>query len=167
VTVLVAGVGNVFLGDDGFGVEVVRRLSTRDIPSSVRVADYGIRGTHLAYDIAGAEHALVVLVDATSRGEPPGTVYVVELDGTTEISTAALDAHGMTPDAVLELVSLLGGRTGRVLLVGCEPATLDEGMGLSPVVERAVDTAVTAVLDLLAENAIEQESPCAWESPAK
>jgi len=169
-TVLVAGVGNVFLGDDGFGVEVVRRLSEVDTPDWARVVDYGIRGMHLAYDLAGAGYELTILVDATSRGDPPGTVYVVELN--TEPGddvSPVLDAHGMQPDVVLALVATLGEDPGRVLLVGCEPARLDQHMGLSPVVENAVETAVTVVRDLLAEHAraARKETPCASASPGK
>lgn len=151
--VLVAGVGNVFLGDDGFGVEVVRRIAAQDLPGWVRVVDYGIRGMHLAYDIAGGGYDVTVLVDATSRGDAPGTVYVVELDQATGADSALLDAHGMQPDVVLGLVALLGGDPGRVLLVGCEPAALDEEMRLSPAVERAVDTGVGAVLGIVGDYA--------------
>lgn len=154
--VLIAGVGNVFLGDDGFGVAVVGRLSGLDLPRSVRVADYGIRGMHLAYELAGGWYDLTILVDATTRGDPPGTVYVVELDPPAAAEFGPerfLDAHGMQPDVVLNLVRLLGGNPGRVLLVGCEPAVLDHHMGLSPVVEQAVETAVQAVLDLVAGRA--------------
>ncbi|HEX5117764.1 MAG TPA: hydrogenase maturation protease [Pseudonocardiaceae bacterium] len=151
---LVAGVGNVFLGDDGFGVEVVRRLSTREFPDWARVADYGIRGMHLAYDLVSGEYATTVLVDAAARGERPGTVSVVELDppDRPDDTATVLDAHGMQPDVVLGLVALLGGDPGRVLLVGCEPAVLDQGMGLSPPVAAAVDLAVTAVTDIIREH---------------
>src|SRR5205085_409243 len=99
-----------------------------------RMADYGIRGMHLAYDLAGGGQELTILVDATTRGDAPGTVYVVELDTSTAVPVVPeaelgparfLDAHGMQPDVVLNLVRLLGGNPGRVLLVGCEPAVLD------------------------------------------
>jgi hydrogenase maturation protease len=151
---LVAGVGNVFLGDDGFGVEVVRRLGTYEHPGWVRVADYGIRGMHLAYDLASGDYATTVLVDAAARGERPGTVSVVELDPPAHPAdtTTVLDAHGMQPDVVLGLVALLGGDPGRVLLVGCEPAVLDQGMGLSPLVAAAIDLAVLAVTDIIREH---------------
>lgn len=157
--VLVAGIGNIFLGDDGFGVEVVRRLADADLPDWVRVGDYGIRGMHLAYDLAGGEYDLTIMVDATSRGDPPGTGYVIELDtapaarppADAGIAAQFMDAHGMQPDVVLNLVDLLGGKLGRVLLVGCEPAELGHRMNLSPPVERAVDIAVTAVVDLIDE----------------
>jgi hydrogenase maturation protease len=165
--VLVAGVGNIFLGDDGFGVEVVRRLSTMELPAHVRLADYGIRGMHLAHDLAGAGYALTVLVDATQRGDLPGTVYVVELTGAT-MDMALLDAHGMQPDAVLGLVRVLGGDPGRVLLVGCEPASLDNGMELSPPVALAVDTAVRVVCDLVEKFPFsDEELACALASLAK
>jgi hydrogenase maturation protease len=150
--VLVAGVGNVFLGDDGFGVEVVRRLAGRSLPGWVRVADYGIRGMHLAHDLAGAEYELTILVDATSRGDRPGTVYVIELDTAAAGAAPALDAHGMQPDVVLGLVRLLGADPGRVVLVGCEPAGLEDGMALSPAVTAAVGTAIDAVLELVADH---------------
>lgn len=168
MTVLVAGVGNVFLGDDGFGVEVARRLSAMDVPPWAKVVDYGIRGMHLAYDLAGADHELTIIVDATSRGDRPGTVYVVELEveATTDVSPV-LDAHGMQPDVVLGLVGLLGEKPGRVLLVGCEPDTVDQRMGLSPSVEAAVEVAARAVLDLIAEHGPREESSCAWASPGK
>jgi hydrogenase maturation protease len=160
--VLVAGVGNVFLGDDGFGVEVVRRLSEVDIPDWVRLVDYGIRGMHLAYDMAGGDYELTILVDAAARGEPPGTVSVVELDPAAERRpdqpVPLLDAHGMQPDVVLALVDQLGGTPGRVVLVGCEPALLDHRMALSPPVERMVDAAVRAVVDLVGRHGSENRT---------
>jgi len=169
--VLVAGVGNIFLGDDGFGVDVARRLSEVDLPAGVRVVDYGIRGMHLAYDLAGGDYDLTVLVDATSRGDAPGTVYVIELDpGSAVDNPSVVDAHGMQPDVVLSLVRLLGADPGRVLLVGCEPETLDSGMGLSPVVSRAVDTAVATVVDLVVDlvaGSSREELSCAWAFPGK
>lgn len=171
--VLVVGVGNVFLGDDGFGVEVARRLSTMDLPDHVRVVDYGIRGMHLAYDLVGADHDLTVLVDATRRGDPPGTVYVIELDVPDAADTGGpaplLDAHGMQPDVVMGLVAVLGGDPGRVLLVGCEPASLEHRMSLSPVVERAVDTAVRVVVGLVDKYpfATNEELACALASLGK
>lgn len=149
--VLVAGIGNVFLGDDGFGVEVVRRLAGVPLPDWVRVADYGVRGLHLAYDLAGADRELTILVDATERGDEAGTVHVVELD-TSVRGEPCLDAHGMQPDVVLNLVAWLGNEPRRVVLVGCEPEVLDHRMGLSPAVERAVGTAAGAVVDLVANH---------------
>ena len=148
--VLVAGIGNVFLGDDGFGVEVVRRLAHAGLPPWVRVADYGVRGMHLAYDLAAANHELTIFVDATERGDEAGTVYVVELDTTARAARPCLDAHSMQPDVVLDLLAVLGKAPGRVLLVGCEPAVVDHRMGLSPVVEQAVGCAVEAVTELVA-----------------
>jgi hydrogenase maturation protease len=167
VTLLVAGVGNVFLGDDGFGVEVARRLATTELPDWVKVADYGIRGMHLAYDLAGGDYHTTVIVDATSRGDAPGTVYVVELDPAAEPPASVLDAHGMQPDVVLGLVTVLGGDPGRVLLVGCEPAVLDHRMALSPPVAAAVDTAVGAVLDIIREHDGKETVPCASAFPVR
>jgi hydrogenase maturation protease len=163
---LIAGVGNIFLGDDGFGVEVASRLATADLPDWVRVADYGISGMHLAYDLAEGYES-TILVDATPRGGEPGTVYVMELDTRVPSAAAAtaapgapeapvadsgallLDAHGMQPDVVLGMLNLLGAEPGRVFLVGCEPASTDEGIGLSEPVTAAVDEAVRIVLDLV------------------
>jgi hydrogenase maturation protease len=153
VTVLVAGVGNIFLGDDGFGVEVARRLQSAALPDDVKVADFGIRGVHLAYELLDG-YELVILVDATPRGEQPGTLYVIEPepDEPDPDEVPALDAHGMDPAAVLNLLGVLGGHVDRLLVVGCEPAVADEGMTLSPPVEAAIDPAVTLVQDLINEH---------------
>jgi hydrogenase maturation protease len=167
---LIAGVGNIFLGDDGFGVEVATRLSGVSLPGWVRVADYGISGMHLAYDLAEG-YETTVLIDATPRGGEPGTVYVMELDpgagarahggapatGTAPVPAAPdagrgiplLDGHGMQPDVVFGMLNMLGADAGRVLLVGCEPASTDERIGLSTPVTAAVDEAVRIVLDLV------------------
>jgi len=155
--ILVAGVGNVFLGDDGFGVEVARRLATESLPAAVHVADFGIRGVHLAYELLQGYDTLVLL-DAASRGEPPGTVFVLEPDFTHEHSLAhgdsgfLLDAHSLDPEMVLAILKDLGGRVGRVLIVGCEPADVSEGMALSAPVQRAVDEAVRVVRALVIEE---------------
>jgi hydrogenase maturation protease len=149
---LIAGVGNIFLGDDGFGVEVAGRLAGAGLPDWVRVADYGISGMHLAYDLAEGFET-TVLVDASPRGEPPGTVYVMELepgrDQAADRGIPLLDAHGMQPDVVFGMLDLLGADAGRVLLVGCEPASTEPGMGLSAPVAAAVDEAVRIVHDLV------------------
>ncbi|MFB9611049.1 hydrogenase maturation protease [Kutzneria kofuensis] len=144
---LIAGVGNIFLGDDGFGVEVARRLSTLDLPDGVQVRDYGVSGMHLAFDLLDS-YDTTILVDATCRGDAPGTVYVVELDPVDE-PTGFIDAHGMQPDVVMQLLAMLGGSSGRVLLVGCEPASVTGHIGLSPAVAGAVDAAVRTVLELV------------------
>jgi hydrogenase maturation protease len=152
-SVLVAGIGNIFLGDDAFGVEVLNRLAQRSLPLGVCVADYGIRSYDLAYALMEEWH-LVILVDALPRGGEPGTLYVLEAqlpEG--EEVPPSLDAHTMNPVAVLQLVSALGGKPGRMLVVGCEPGRLepdDEGnMGLSEPVEAAVDEAVRMVEELI------------------
>ncbi|WP_290050583.1 hydrogenase maturation protease [Amycolatopsis solani] len=144
--VLVAGIGNIFLGDDGFGVEVIKELERADLPPWVQIADYGIAGMHLAYDLMGG-YDTTILLDATPHGRPPGTLSLIEAD-TDDLTTSSIDAHGMQPDAVFRLLRLLGGDAGRVLLVGCEPACLDGGIGLSPQVEAAVPAAVRAVTEL-------------------
>lgn len=152
--ILVAGIGNIFLGDDAFGVEVVRRLQSTGLPTSVQVKDFGIRGFDLAYALQDG-YETVILVDAFPHGEPPGTVYVVEpdLDAAASGSNGAMvDAHSMNPVRVLQMASSMGTNLPRVLLVGCEPENLggDEGhMGLSPTVEPAVDRAAIKVQSLV------------------
>ena len=155
--VLVAGIGNIFLGDDGFGSEVARRLASEVLPDDVTVTDYGIGGIHLAYELLEG-YATAILVDATPRGGEPGTIYVLEpdrdetVDDPTDLPVAMAgalaDAHAMEPGSVLDMVAALGVGT-RVLVVGCEPADVDDRIGLSPSVSRAVDEAVQVVLGLL------------------
>jgi hydrogenase maturation protease len=152
-TILVAGIGNIFLGDDGFGVEVARRLAARPQPEGLTVVDYGIRGYDLAYALVrGSDH--VILVDACPRGEPPGTVFVLEPDlAAPDAGQAVLDAHDLNPVHVLRLARSLGAELGPVVVVGCEPATLGppEGqMGLSEPVQAAVEEAVTLIEGLVA-----------------
>jgi hydrogenase maturation protease len=153
--VQVVGIGNIFLGDDGFGVEVVRRLAARPLPAGVRVADYGTRGLHLAFELLEHPEETTILVDATPRGGPAGTVYLIEpdLDRLADLALAGdgggADAHAMTPDAVFSLLRNLGGTPGRVLIVGCEPLRCEEEMGLSPPVADAVDEAMALIHELL------------------
>ena len=155
--ILVAGVGNIFLGDDGFGVEVARRLGAESFPEGVDVADFGIRGVHLAYQLLEGYDTLI-LIDAAARGEAPGTLFVLEPDferpetmQRTE-SGFLLDAHGMDPEMVLGMLKDLGGTVGRVLIVGCEPADVSERMGLSEAVEGAIDAAGALVRRLVQEE---------------
>lgn len=153
---LIAGVGNIFLGDDGFGVEVVRRLADLPLPPGAEIVDAGVRGVHLAYQMLDGYHT-VLLIDASARGGEPGTVYL--LDATEPAAPAcpqspALDGHFMTPDTVLALLDTLSAGTGgsrpeRVLVVGCEPADVEEGIGLSEAVGVGVDEAVALILNLL------------------
>ncbi|HWE61804.1 MAG TPA: hydrogenase maturation protease [Chloroflexota bacterium] len=155
--ILVAGIGNIFLGDDGFGVEVVRRLAGYPLPDGVQVVDFGIRGLDLAYALLDDFHA-VILVDAAARGEPPGTLYLIEPDVDPQ-AEVTLDSHGMDPVKVLALARALGARPAHTVVVACEPAVLGNGddedmlMGLSDRVEAMVDEAVTLVQSLVAEIA--------------
>lgn len=147
---LVAGVGNVFLHDDAFGVEVVKSLAGQPLPPGTEVADFGIRGVHLAYDLLdGCD--LFVLVDAAPRGEQPGTVTVLEAEvpEPDPAGAAVVDAHSLTPQAVFALLAALGGRPGRSLVVACEPADVSPGMGLSEPVRDALPHAVQTIRDLL------------------
>jgi hydrogenase maturation protease len=153
---LVAGIGNIFLGDDGFGVEVARRLATEELPSHVAVRDFGIRGLHLAYEILDGGYETTILVDATSRGGAPGTVYLLEPEintaKTAALPASAPDGHGMNPGAVLGMLQALGGVPGRVLIVGCEPESVEERMGLSASVEGAVSEAVRFVREIIEQR---------------
>ncbi len=156
-SVLVAGVGNVLLADDGFGVEAARLLAQRELPGGVKVADFGIRGMDLAYELQ-EDYDVVVLLDAVARGEPPGTLFVIEHDPDDE-ADGSLDPHGMDPLRVLALARVLGAVPPRVLVVGCEPAVVlppdDERlvMELSPPVRDAARRAVELVESLIAEEA--------------
>jgi hydrogenase maturation protease len=155
---LVAGVGNIFLGDDAFGVEVVQRLARRPLPAGVRVVDFGIRGLDLAYALLDGYEA-VILVDATPRGGQPGTLYVVEPEpgpapppGEGE---PLMEAHNMQPDRVLRLVAALGGHVPRLLVVGCEPQMPAEDEDLpaemTAPVRAAIDEAVLLVESLVTQ----------------
>lgn len=140
-----AGIGNIFLGDDGFGPEVVRCMSDRFTDSdAVRVVDYGIRGIHLAYDLLDGWDALIIVDAVPDRGSP-GALHVFEADHESLGSTTALDAHGMDPGAVFASLSALGGKTPRTIVVGCEVADIQDGIGLSASVGAAVSDAVRAV----------------------
>ncbi|HWC36231.1 MAG TPA: hydrogenase maturation protease [Mycobacteriales bacterium] len=160
---LVAGIGNIFLGDDGFGSAVARELAAYDLPDGVEIADIGIRGVHLGYQLLDGYDTLV-LVDALQRGESPGTVTTLRTHLAAHLpdddSSAPVDPHAMGPDAVLALLARLtasaGAAVDTVYVVGCEPASLDDGIGLSPAVEAAIPLAAAAVIGLL--NA--EESTC-------
>lgn len=159
--ILVAGIGNIFLADDAFGVETVRQLAQRALPEEVRVVDFGIRSYDLAYALADG-YDVVILVDAAPRGEPPGTVYLIEPDlaqlgGSGD---APLDPHSLDPVRVLQLAKSLGGPLAQVYLVGCEPGDLDPEngrLGLSDAVQAAVPKAV-AMIESLAGKLLQSET---------
>lgn len=150
---LIAGLGNIFESDDGFGVEVVGRLGTTDWPDGVELRDFGIRGVHLAYHLLDP-HDLVVIVDAVQRGGEPGTVYVIEHGPDETLAEPAddaplMDAHDLAPDGVLALVPRLGGTLGKVVVIGCEPATITPGMELSAPVAASVEKAAQLVTEFV------------------
>lgn len=153
--VLVAGIGNIFLGDDGFGPEVARRMLTGDtddvgLPEGVRVVDYGIRGMHLAYDLLDGVGTLLI-VDSVPGDGVPGSISMLEV-GPDDLGDGDFDAHGMDPVAVLGSLTSLGGALPPTYVVGCCPADVGEGIGLSPPVAAAVDAAVAVVRTLVAER---------------
>jgi hydrogenase maturation protease len=151
--VLVAGIGNIFLGDDAFGIEVVRRLEQRRLPEHVTARDFGIRSYDLAYAMMG-NWELVILVDALPRGGKAGTLYTMAPD-TAFGEVANIDAHTMNPVAALQLVSALGGEVGRLLVVGCEPGSLepspDGNFRLTAPVSHAIAGAMEIIESLIAQ----------------
>jgi hydrogenase maturation protease len=148
--ILIAGIGNIFLGDDGFGPEVLRHVSQQfTAPDTVRANDYGIAGMHLAYDLLEDWDALV-LVDAVPDRGAPGTVHVFEAEHDSPEYPVGLDAHGMDPATVFASLRALGGEPPRTIVVGCEVADVGEGMGLSGAVRAAVPEAVSAVRSAVA-----------------
>ena len=156
--ILVACIGNIFLGDDGFGVEVARQLIARTWPDDVLIVDYGIRGFDLAFALMDG-YEVTVFVDAIQRGGQPGTLYLIEPDlnelENADQQTMAVEPHGMNPMKVLQTARSMGAEFKRILLVGCEPETFgpeDEGlMGLSRPVEAAISEAVQMIESLIAE----------------
>jgi hydrogenase maturation protease len=159
VSILVACIGNIFQGDDAFGCEVANRLAQRSLGRGVRLVDFGIRALDLTYALLDAP-AVTILVDAVSRGGEPGTLYVIEpdLEDQESAGEAVLDGHSMNPVQVLRVAKAMGGKLGRVLLVGCEPADLggEEGrMGLTPAVAGAIDQA-TAMVESLIEKELQE-----------
>src|SRR5579862_6753455 len=155
--ILIACIGNIFLGDDGFGTEVARRLATRSLPPAVILKDFGIRGLDLTYALLDP-YELVILVDACPRGGEPGAVYLLEPDSVPD-SAAGLEPHAMNPMSVLRMVKSMGGAPSRILIVGCEPADLglEEGkLGLSDPVAAAVDEAVVVIETLVSMEEVPQ-----------
>lgn len=155
--ILVAGIGNIFLGDDAFGVEVAQRLACRELPAGVQVIDFGIRGFDLAFALMD-DYGAVILIDAVPRGEAPGTLFTIEPDWDSLVS-AGVEAHSMNPMKVLAMVKAMGGQPKRILLVGCEPSPMpedEERMGLSEPVERSLDQAVTIIETLIKQLQGEQ-----------
>ena len=167
--ILVAGIGNIFLGDDAFGVEVAQRLLRRSQPEGVRVVDFGIRGLDLTYALLD-DYDTVILVDATPRGQSPGTLYVVEPElaetepaGRAPVNPTPLDMHALDPVKVLGLARAMGGRVRNLLLVGCEPGRIvgDEEvpLGLTEPVRLAVAEAVGLVESLVARQLEKTRQP--------
>jgi hydrogenase maturation protease len=154
--ILIACIGNIFLGDDAFGVEVARRLEQMPLPNNVVIRDFGIRSYDLAYALMD-DWELVIMVDAVPFGSEPGTVYTIDPelpnDGT---ASEAFDAHTMNPVSVLQLVTALGGKVGRILVVGCEPSSVEPNengqTSISPAVQSAIDVAIEVIEELVSCN---------------
>lgn len=162
MNVLIAGMGNIFLGDDGFGSEVAQRMSRRKLPQGVRVVDFGIRGLDLTYALVDDGYDAAILVDATLQGDVPGTLYVIEPEGQEDIDgqsrlDSLISPHEMDAGKVLRTVNAMEGHCERIVLVGCEPESFGEDtyeqgrMGLSEPVAAAVDKAVALIESLLTQ----------------
>jgi hydrogenase maturation protease len=149
MSILVAGLGNVFRGDDAFGVEVLALMARAPMPDGVRLVDFGIRGLHLAFDLLDPPDLLIV-VDAVKRGGEPGTVFVLD-PSEWQAEAAEEDGHALDLPAALDMLESLGGKRPVMRIVGCEPACVDERIGLSPEVEAALEPAAEAVTRLIAE----------------
>jgi hydrogenase maturation protease len=153
--ILVAGIGNAWLRDDGFGGEVAKMLSERELPKGVEVMDFGSGGLDLAYQVMRGYDALI-LIDVSRQGEPPGTLYVMEareadVEGQIE-DGQMLDPHGMDPETVLRFVKYVGGWPGRVFVVACEPEVVEDvGFGLSESVRASLERAADVVLETIGE----------------
>ena len=165
--ILVAGVGNIFLSDDGFGCEVARRLASEELPEGVTVADFGIKGVHLAYELLEG-YDTVIVVDAAPCGGAPGSLYLIEpkleevaesplVQAASEGDSPLVDAHGLQPDAIFGMLKALGGTVGRALVVGCEPEDVSDGIGLTSTVEEAVEPTVRRLADIVHRLAESQE----------
>jgi hydrogenase maturation protease len=153
--ILLAGIGNIFHGDDAFGCEMIRQLTAEALADGVTAIDYGIRSYDLAYALNG-DHDAVVLIDAAGRGQEPGTVYVLELDPKqlNELDRGAIDPHAMNPVSVIQMAQSFGAIKPKLYLVGCEPENLggEEGaMGLSERVQAAMPQALEMVTNLVSE----------------
>jgi hydrogenase maturation protease len=153
--ILVAGIGNIFFGDDAFGCEVAKVLSRRELPDGVRVKDFGIRSYDLAYAIMD-DYDATILIDATPRGEAPGTLYLIEpeINKLDDEGEEVVNAHSMNPLRVLQMVRSLGGQSRKVYLVGCEPGVLeseDGRMGLSEKIQAAIEPAVKMIEKLIVD----------------
>jgi hydrogenase maturation protease len=174
--ILIAGIGNIFKADDGFGVEVVQRLAKKATLESARVVDFGIRGLDLAYALLDGQYEAAILVDVVKRGGPAGTVYVLEIDPKklggpealgggfeeNESQTVLAETHGMHPAKVLAWVKAMGGSLPLLRLVGCEPQNVcddeeDLQMGLTPQVEQAIDQAIEQIEALVRTLMMELE----------
>jgi hydrogenase maturation protease len=154
--VLIAGIGNAWQRDDGFGSEVARRLESHELPDGVAVIDFGTGGLDLAYQVMYGYDGLL-MIDVSRQGGSPGTLYVMEVDedevpGGSVEDGEVLNPHAMDPETVLRFIKITGGWPGKVVIVACEPETVEEmGVGLSPVVEEAVERAVDLVLETAKE----------------
>jgi hydrogenase maturation protease len=156
---LIAGIGNIFMGDDAFGCEVIRTLAERRLPAEVKVIDFGIRSYDLAFALI-EDYAAIVLVDAVSRGETPGTVFLIEPEITRlDVQPESIDPHTMNALSVIQMAQQLGGIKAAIYLVGCEPQKLesdDGALGLSAEVQAAIPQAL-GMIDTLLDDLLQPQ----------
>ena len=169
--VLVACVGNIFKSDDGFGVEVAARLAQEPPPDGVRVVDFGIRSVHLVYELLSGYDVLVLVDTVSQQDGPPGSLYVLEPDLPlrdlgVEVPEVVMDAHDLSPGGVMTLIPVLGGHVDRILVVGCRPASLEDGIGLSPEVSAAVGPAAGLVHEVVLRELARLSVPADEPLPA-
>jgi hydrogenase maturation protease len=148
--VLIGGLGNIFLGDDAFGVEVVRRLSEMPLPDDVRLMDVGVRTLHLAYELREHAYDTLIIIDIVSKGADPGTLYLLEPDSDEAFDDVRVqNGHGVHPHEILAVVRQLGGEVPRMVIVACEPSPIGADAGLSAAVSAAVDKAAQLVMRVI------------------
>ncbi len=170
--ILVACVGNIFRADDGFGVAVAAHLVREPLPDGVRVVDFGIRSVHLVYELLSGYDVLVLVDTVSQQAGPPGSLYVIEPDLPPrdlggDLPAVVMDAHDLSPGGVMALVPVLGGHVDRILVVGCQPESLDDGIGLTDAVAGAVGPAAAMVLDVVRRELSRPWPVAARREPAR
>lgn len=154
--ILIAGIGNIFLGDDAFGVHVAQRLTQRSLPAHVRVIDFGIRGLDLVYTLLDGWD-VAILIDAVPRGQPPGTLFLIEPEIPDTTDADLIEAHSMDPLKVLRTVRAMGGAINRMLIVGCEPTPIDPDADIQPDLSPQVAAAIEPAIEMIESLIIAQQ----------
>lgn len=149
--ILIAGIGNIFFGDDAFGCETIKKIKSSALPPSIKIIDFGIKTRDLAFELAAGNYDLTIIVDAVKRGESPGTIYLIELPTRNQGEQKIFAAHDLKLGETIRFARELGAEANKILLVGCEPANLT-GENLSEAVESAIDKACDIILKIVSEK---------------